>query len=384
MRAIKGRQIGSVGIMRPTALGKEEHMSLTTAKGFLFLSGLWILLAMPLAAKTVQIYVTNRGGTTIDVIDAATNKVVHTIGNIESPEVVRFSPDGRLLYIFSRTDPENNFLIVMDRKSEKIVKKVPLSGWANEAQTTKDGKLILVCIRNTGTKAEDTGALDIIDTTTLEKVKSIPVRRGLHDLAVTGDGKYVAAGAPGGRFLVVFDLQKMEAAWEVQYDSGVNPIAIENNPDGSGRRIFVNLGALNSFSVVDFAKRAEVVRIKAPDEPTGFGAGRGCESNAHGIGISPDQKTLWVNSRPSNSVFAYSLPDIKLLGHVSLPEQIVPGKPSRSGNPAWITFTPDSKTVYVSSCGVKMVTAIDVQKMKEVARIPVGEMPDRISTLSLP
>ena len=111
------------------------------------------------------------------VIDAATNKVVHTIGNIESPEVVRFSPDGRLLYIFSRTDPENNFLIVMDRKSEKIVKKVPLSGWANEAQTTKDGKLILVCIRNTGTKAEDTGALDIIDATSLEKVKSIPVTK---------------------------------------------------------------------------------------------------------------------------------------------------------------------------------------------------------------
>ena len=346
----------------------------------------WPLLGMlsaaiHLTASTALIYVANRGGTTIDVIDAATNKVVHTIGNIESPEVVRFSPDGRQLYIFSRAE---NFLIVMDRKSGKIIKKVPLSGWANEAQTTKDGKLILICIRNTGIKAEDVGALDIIDSTTLEKVKSIPVRRGLHDLAVTADGKYVAAGAPGGRFLVVFDLQKMEAAWEVQYDSSVNPIAIENNPDGSGRRIFVNLGPTNSFSVVDFAKRAEVARIKAPDEPTGFGGGRGCESNAHGIGISPDQKTLWVNSRPSNSVFAYSLPDIKLLGHVSLPEQIVPGKPSRSGNPAWITFTPDSRTVYVSSCGVKTVTAIDVQKMKEVARIPVGEMPDRISTLPLP
>jgi YVTN family beta-propeller protein len=346
----------------------------------------WPLLGMlsaaiPLTASTALIYVANRGGTTIDVIDAATNKIVHTIGNIESPEVVRFSPDGRQLYIFSRAE---NFLIVMDRKSGKIIKKVPLSGWANEAQTTKDGKLILICIRNTGIKAEDVGALDIIDTTTLEKVKSIPVRRGLHDLAVTADGKYVAAGAPGGRFLVVFDLQKMEAAWEVQYDSSINPIAIENNPDGSGRRIFVNLGPMNSFSVVDFAKRAEVARIKAPDEPTGFGGGRGCESNAHGIGISPDQKTLWVNSRPSNSVFAYSLPDIKLLGHVSLPEQIVPGKPSRSGNPAWITFTPDSRTVYVSSCGVKTVTAIDVQKMKEVARIPVGEMPDRISTLALP
>jgi hypothetical protein len=31
-----------------------------------------------------------------------------------------------------------------------------------------------------------------------------------------------------------------------------------------------------------------------------------------------------------------------------------------------------------------MVTAIDVQKMKELARVPVGEMPDRISTLTLP
>src|SRR5258708_24806190 len=142
----------------------------------------WLLLGMlsaaiPLAAGTALIYVANRGGTTIDVIDAATNKVVHTIGNIESPEVVRFSPDGRQLYIFSRAEPDKNFLIVMDRKSGKIVKQVALSGWANEAQTTKDGKLILVCIRNTGAKAKDLRALGIIDTTTPAKAKSIPVRR---------------------------------------------------------------------------------------------------------------------------------------------------------------------------------------------------------------
>ena len=354
-------------------------MSLTTPKRVLFLSGLWILLAMPLVAGTALIYVTNRGGTTIDVIDAATNKVVQTIGNIESPEVVRFSPDGSRLYIPYRGE---NDLIVMDRKSEKIIKKGPLSGWPNEAQTTRDGKLILVCIRNTGTTAEDAGALDIIDAKSLEKVKSIPTKRGLHDIAVTADGKYAAAGAPGGHFLVVFDLQSKEIAWQVQYDYPVNPIVIENNPDGSGRRIFVQLGPTNGFSVVDFAQRKEVAMIKVPDEPKGFG--NGCEAISHGIGISPDQKTLWVNSRTANSVFAYSLPDIKLLGHVSLPEQPIPGKAPRGSSPAWVTFSPDSKTVYVSSCGIKTVTAIDVQAMKEVARIAVGEMPDRISTLALP
>jgi YVTN family beta-propeller protein len=355
-------------------------MSSRTLKRILYLRHLWILLAIPLTAGTALIYVTNRGGTTIDVIDSRTNKVVQTIGNIESPEVVRFSRDGSRLFIFSRAE---NFLIVMDRKSGKIVKRVPISGWANEAQTTYDGKLILVCIRNTGPEAEDAGALDIIDTASLKMVKSIPVRRGLHDLAVTADGKYVAAGAPGGHFLVVFDLQKMETAWEVQYDTSINPIAIENNPDGSGRRIFVNLGPTNSFSVVDFATRKEVARIKNPDQPGGF-KGHSCESAAHGIGISPDQKTLWVNSGPANAVFAYALPEIKLLGPVPLPQQDVPGGVPRTGSPAWITFTPDSKTVYVSSCGVKTVTAIDMQTMKAVARIPVGEMPDRISTLVVP
>src|ERR1700739_2181675 len=264
-------------------------MSLTTPKRLWFLSGLWILLAMPLVAGAALMYVTNRGGTTIDVIDAATNKVVQTIGNIESPEVVRFSPDGSRLYIPYRGANE---LIVMDRKSEKIIKKVPLSGWPNEAQTTRDGKLILVCIRNTATTAEDAGALDVIDAKSLERVKSIPVERGLHDIAVTGDGKYAAAGAPGGHFVVVFDLQKMEIAWRVHYDYGVNPIVIENNPDGSGKRIFVQLGPTNGFSVVDFGQRKEVAFVKVPDEPKGFG--NGCEAISHGIGISPDQTPLGV------------------------------------------------------------------------------------------
>lgn len=344
--------------------------------GFLFAM---LLVAMPLAAATARIYVTNRGGTTISVIDPATNMVVQTIRGLESPEVVRFSPDGSRLYIGLRS--EDN-LYVMDRKSGKTIKKVPLSGWANDAAVTSDGKLILVCIRNTGQEAEDKGALDIIDSKSLQKVKSIPVRRGLHDIALTGDNKYAAAGSPGGKFITVFDLRSMDVAWEIQYDQGILPVAIESNPDGSGHRIFAQLNQTNGFSVVDFATHKEIERIKFPDEPKGFPAG--CEGISHGIGIAPDNKTLWANSRPANAVFAYSLPALKLLGHVSLPDTPVAGKAPRGGGPAWVTFTPDSKMVYVSTCGTKSITAIDVEGIKEVARIPVGEMPDRISTLVLP
>src|SRR5437660_12603310 len=88
----------------------------------------WLLLgllsgAIPLAAATDLIYVTNRGGTTIDVIDARTNKVVQSIGNIESPEVVRFSRHGSQRYIVSRAERAQDFLIVMDRKTAETGKK---------------------------------------------------------------------------------------------------------------------------------------------------------------------------------------------------------------------------------------------------------------------
>jgi YVTN family beta-propeller protein len=50
----------------------------------------------------------------------------------------------------------------------------------------------------------------------------------------------------------------------------------------------------------------------------------------------------------------------------------------------WVTFTPDSKTVYVSNAGLRSVSAIDAQSMKLIAVVPVGEVPKRINTLVIP
>ena len=204
-------------------------MRLINMKRYMWLRHLWILLAMPLAAGTARIYVNNKAGTTIDAIDPATNKVVQVIENIESPERIRFSPDGSRAYISSGSE---NVLDVLDRESGKQIKKVPLSGYANDAAVTKDGRLVLVGIHNTSATSKDGGgALDIIDAASLERVKSIPVKSGLHDMEVTPDGKYAVAGSSGGHgSLTVFDLQSGQTAWEVQYDGSVAPITIESGP----------------------------------------------------------------------------------------------------------------------------------------------------------
>jgi DNA-binding beta-propeller fold protein YncE len=90
------------------------------------------LFAVPVFAATMQVYVTNNAGTTIDVIDVATNKVVQVLRNIEAPESARFSPDGSRVYVTAA----ENVLTVFDRKSGKVIKRIPLSGHANDLQVT--------------------------------------------------------------------------------------------------------------------------------------------------------------------------------------------------------------------------------------------------------
>jgi YVTN family beta-propeller protein len=211
------------------------------------------------------------------------------------------------------------------------------------------------------------------------------MRADLHDIVLTEDGKFAVVGSERGQFLAVIDLQTEQPAWEVQYSQQVLTIAVECNPDGSGRRIFNQLADLHGFVVVDFATHKEVARIQLPaDNPPRKSIGSG-GAPSHGAVIAPDGKTYWINSRPTNSVFVYSLPELKLLGRVALPEGKLPGHDAPIfAAPNWLTFTPDGKRVYVTNAAIRSVSAIDVEAMKVVAEIPVGEIPHRISTLVVP
>ncbi|GAC1680629.1 MAG: hypothetical protein PVS2B2_19100 [Candidatus Acidiferrum sp.] len=321
------------------------------------------------------IYVTNSAGNTVDVVDSATNKVVQVIQGIEFPHGVTFSPDGTRVYLSVESE---SVLDVVDRKSGEIVKKITLSGRPNNIAISKDGARVLVGIRT------PVGAVDIIDTALLKRMKTIPVNGSVHNVYVTPDGRYVVSGSIESSNLTVIDLQSEQVVWEIKFDNGVRPMTFETNPNGSTKSIFVQLSNLNGFAVVDFAKRAETARIHLPDQPGGFGVAEGrLRTPSHGIGVAPDGKTLWVNSTQANAVFAYSLPSLTLLGQAALPLVHGLGSAPTSSVPEWITFTPDSKFVYVSNSGAGTVSAIDTKTLQEVAVIPVGEVPKRINTFVL-
>jgi YVTN family beta-propeller protein len=331
------------------------------------------LSALPAAAETVRIYVTNSAGDSVHVIDPATQKVVQVIPGIEGAHGIDFSADGRRVYVSNEVD---RTLDVFDRASGKLTAKVKLSGHPNNIASTKDGSRVVVGI------AEDPGALDVIDTAALKIAKTIPVNGRLHNVYVTPDQKHVITGSIRTKVLTVIDLARGEIAWELKLDEGVRPMAIETAPDGSTRRIFAQLSNLNGFAVVDFAARKEVDRIQLPDN--GFGVQeRRLDSPSHGIGVAPDNKTLWVTSISANAVYAYALPELKLRGQAALPALKVDGRKPISAVPNWVTFTPDSKLLYISNAAARSVSVIDTGSIKLIATVPVGEVPKRINTLVL-
>jgi YVTN family beta-propeller protein len=336
---------------------------------------LLVLAPVPAWAASSRIYITNSAGDSIHVIDPATNKVVQQIKGIEGAHGINFSPDGSRVYV---SDEVDSTLDVFDRKSGKLIKKVPLSAHPNNIAVAKDGRIVVGIAR-------DPGALDIIDPVSLTRTKSVPVNGRLHNVYVTPDSKYAVTGSIRTGIVSVIDLATEQLAWEVKLDKGIRPMTIEANPDGSTKRIFAQLSDLNGFSVIDFATHREVVRVQLPAAKGEFEIdGDRSSAPSHGIGVAPDGKTLWVTSIPNNAVYVYSLADLALTGEVALPSLKLPGHGPISAVANWVTFSPDSKTIYISNAGLRSVSAIDTQSMKLVAVIPVGEVPKRINTLVIP
>jgi YVTN family beta-propeller protein len=149
-------------------------------------------------------------------------------------------------------------------------------------------------------------------------------------------------------------------------------MAFERNADGSTKRIFVQLTDLNGFAIVDFSTHREVGRIQLPQIAAGKTPVLEGGNASHGMAVTADGKTLVVNSRLNSALYAYSLPDLTLVGAAEVGRA-----------PDWVTLTPDGKSAYVANAGSNSVSVVDLRSMKEVTRIPVGEVPKRNITAVL-
>ena len=315
-------------------------------------------------AGKVRIIQTNSAGDNVHIIDPATNKVVGQISGIEVGHGAAAAPDGSRLYVSNEAD---STLDVVDGRTLRVMSKVPLTGHPNNIAASRDGARVYVAIR------QAPGAVDVVDTASLQRVKSIPIKGEVHNTYVTPDGRFVVAGSIAGKNLTVIDQRTEEPVWTLDFELGVRPLAFDQNADGSTKRIFVQLSDFNGFAVVDFATRKEVTRVTLPQIAAGKKPVMEGGNASHGMAVTADNRLLVVNSRLNSAVYVYSLPDLKLAGSVDV-----------GIAPDWVTLTPDGRSAYVANAGSNSVSVVDLAAMREVVRIPVGQVPKRNITAVLP
>jgi YVTN family beta-propeller protein len=321
-------------------------------------------LSLNAATGKVVIVQTNSAGDNVHLIDPTTNKVIGQISGIEANHGAAVAPDGSRLYI---SDEAMSTLDIVDAKTLKVTRQIPLSGHPNNLAISRDGRRVFVGI------IQAPGGVDVIDTTSLERIKTLTTKGTIHNPYVTPDGKYLVAGSIVGKSINVFDVKTEAPAWTMELDLGVRPMTFSTNPDGSTKWLFAQLTNLNGFAVIDFDSHKEIKRVNNPDLPAGRSTVPEGADPSHGMAVTADGKTLVVCSRLNNALYSYSLPDLKNIGTAFLG-----GKGA-----AWVTLTPDGKSAYVSNAVTNDVSVIDIAAMKEVTRIAVGFVPKRNTTAML-
>lgn len=312
----------------------------------------------------VRIIQTNAAGDDSTVIDPATNQVVGQISDIEIPHGVVGAPDGSQVYI---TNEAMHSLDIVDARTLRVKRRIPLSGRPNNVAVTGDGRKVYVAIM------EMPGSVDIIDVASMSNVKTLPVNGAIHNVYVTPDSRFAVAGSIHTSTINVIDTRSDEVAWELEMSSGIRPMTFDTNPDGSTKNIFVQLSGFHGFAVVDFASRKEVARVEHPAVPGEEAHMDGLQgAPAHGLAVSPDGKTLWSTSKVYSHVYIHSLPDLAEIGRVFVGQ-----------HPEWITFTPDGKRVYIGAAGDNVTYAVDAVAMKSIAKIPVGQVPKRVAMVRM-
>jgi YVTN family beta-propeller protein len=216
----------------------------------------------------------------------------------------------------------------------------------------------------------------VIDPVTNTVVGIIHDVEIVHGVASAPDGTKIYLSNESLHTLDVVDGKTLKVTKRIKLSGRPNNVAVmtfDTNPDGSTKHIFVQLSNYHGFAVVDFATGKEIRRIEHPPIPGEHAHTDGLQgAPAHGLGVTPDGRQLWSTSKVYSHAYVYSLPDLKPIGTVFVGQ-----------HPEWVTFTPDGRFVYIGAAGDNMTFAVDTKTLKEVARIPVGQVPKRIGTAIL-
>ena len=296
------------------------------------------------------------------------------------------SRDGRFLF-FSR--PSLADVVAIDLRTRRIAWRVKVDGFrADHMAISPDGRRLLV-------SASTARTVDVIDTRRGEIVARFPSGDQPHENNYSRDGRLIfhASIGPvytdtddpsedatkGERIFEILDARTLRvrrrfsfgdalAAYGVGTSSAVRPMAI--SPDE--RYVYVQLSFLHGFVEYDLRAGRPTRLALLPLSPRAQELPRQdylLDSAHHGLTFNPRGTKLCVAATMSDYAAIVSRRTLRVQRTVAV-----------GRTPYWATPSEDGRYCFVSISGDDRVSVISFRTGREVARIRVGDHPQRMRT----
>jgi hypothetical protein len=236
-------------------------------------------------------------------------------------------------------------LSCFDLVSNNLLWEKAYEGGCDRLAITPDGKIIYL-------PSFEKEHWHVVDATTGEVIKKIVTNSGAHNTIIGPDGAVAYLAGLKSPILRVADTKTHEVVREIgPFANVIRPLTI----NGSQTLVYVNVNDLLGFEVGDLktGKVLQHVEVEGFHKDLAHTKRHGCPS--HGIGLTPDEKELWLTDAVNNRVHIFD-------NTVSPPRQVA-SIPVRD-QPGWITFSIDGRYAYPSTGDV-----IEVKTRKIVAEL---------------
>ena len=233
-------------------------------------------------------------------------------------------------------------------------------------------------------------SISVVDSTSREEVRRIPVLREVHHLILTPDRRELMIGDSGGNELLFLDPATAEVTRRERFS---NPYHMEHSPDG--KYLVVTSLRRDQVDIYEAATRTLLARLKVPDKPS------------H-LAFSPDSRFVYVTLQGARRLMAIDLAERKPAWSVEVGSQpagviwnngrllvgimgsdymavVNPAEAKLErtvfiGRGAHTVFpAPDGRALYVTSRVDSRITVLDPQTLEPKARWDIPGGPDCIA-----
>lgn len=235
-------------------------------------------------------------------------------------------------------------LACLDLVTERTLWVLPYEGGCDRMAITPDGKWIYL-------PDLEKDRWFVVDAATGRVAKELVTGQGSHNTVCPPLGKRVYMAGLRSPFLHVADPARHEVVLKVgPFSAPIRPFTV----NGAETLCYVNVNGLIGFEIGDLRTGKMLHRVEVPGMEQGPVKRHGCPS--HGVGLTPDEKEIWVTDAFNRSLHVYD--------NTAMPPRYLARLKLEVDQPGWVTFTLRGDYAYPSTGEV-----IDVRTRKTVATL---------------